>query len=253
MTLPSFTLPLGSSVIPGRIGETADVVFWDDFTSSSGYTKTNAATADIGMWTVSKHADTNADKGTVVFAGSSRPNGCMSITGSSLDSSDCVALDNVVCVPNFTVTYNSQGDTYFETRVRASTVAEQIWMGFQSTSGVFLPDPFSAAAADYILFKIVAADIKCQSSLATSAGTLTDTGVDLVADTWTTLAINISQIKGVLTAQFYVDGDIKTELTANLPAVGTKLAPMLAVAQTSTDATVTADFDYCLVASKRVD
>ena len=126
-------------------------------------------------------------------------------------------------------------------------------MGFQSTSGVLLADPFSAAAADYILFKIVAADIKCQASIATSAGTLTDTGVDLTADTWTTLATNLTEIGGVLTAQFYVDGDIKTELTANLPAIGTKLAPMLAVAQTSTNATVTADFDYCLVASQRVD
>ena len=248
MTLPSFTLPLGSSVIPGRIGETADVVFWDDFTASSAYT-----VADVGLWTINKHADTANDKGTVILGASSRQNGCMSITGSALNGGDCVALDNVVASPNFTVTYDSSGDTYFETRVRASTVAEQIWMGFQSTSGALLADPFSAAAADYILFKIVAADIKCQSSIATSAGTLTDTGVDLVADTWTTLAINISQIKGVLTAQFYVDGDIKTELTENLPAVGTKLAPMLAVAQTSTDATVTADFDYCLVASKRVD
>ena len=248
MTLPSFTLPLGSSVIPGRVGETADVVFWDDFTASSAYT-----VADVGSWTVNKHADATADKGTVVMGASSRQTGCMSITGSALDSSNCAALDNVVAAPNFTVTYDNKGKTYFETRVRASTVAEQIWMGFQSTSGVLLADPFAAAAADYILFKIVAADIKCQASIATSAGTLTDTGVDLTADTWTTLAINLTEIGGVLTAQFYVDGDIKTELTANLPAIGTKLAPMLAVAQTSTNATVTADFDYCLVASQRVD
>lgn len=248
MTLPSFTLPFGSSVLTGRVGESADVVFWDDFLDTSVYTST-----DVSRWKINKHADDNDDKGLAVVNASTRQNGCLSITGSQLDSSNCAALDNVVASPNFTITYDGQGGTYFETRMRASTVAEQIWMGFQSTSGALLADPFAAAAADYILFKIVAADIKCQASIATSAGTLTDTGVDLTADTWTTLAINLSQIKGVLTAQFYVDGALKTELTAKLPAVGTKLAPMLAVAQTSTNATVTADFDYCLVATKRVD
>ena len=112
-----------------------------------------------------------------------------------------------------------------------------------------------------------AADIKCRLSrfdLLTSdadaeaagalTGTLTDTGVDMTADTYVTLAIHVApvSVNGELGAHFYVDGSLKKVLTTSLPNLNIRLTPVVIAQQKTTDAVTVADVDYILVGAKRV-
>jgi hypothetical protein len=250
----------------GRVGETADVVLWDDFVIAAVHT-----TDDIG-WEVNRNADDANDKGTATIQDPGDTNGVLKVVSSVLHSSNAAALDNVTITPPYKAAYDHNGSLYAETRVKVNAITETVCFGFQANSngtsgnGTRDTDPLTTEPTDLIWFVIDGADIKCRLSrydLATSTadaaaagtliGTLTDTGLNVTAGTYVTLAISVSLTPGgALGAHFYVDGVLKQVLTDALPNVGVMLTPCMVAGQKTTTAAVTAEFDYVLVASKRV-
>jgi hypothetical protein len=273
MALPSFTLPFGSSVLTGLIGDNADVIFWEDFLCSSVLTQNNVGW-DININTAA--VDTS-DNGTAIVQGTSENNGVATLTSATLGGGAAVVGDHVQIHPGFTVAYDAKGGVYMEVKVKQSAITEQLYIGFQATSngtsgnGAVDTNPYDGGTppTDFIWFVIDAADIKCRLSrfdLVTSTadpstptpgallGTLTDTGLDVTAGTYVTLAIHVAPTAatGELGAHFYVDGSLKTVLTDSLPNLGVRLTPVLIAQQKTTSAVTVADFDYVLVGAKRI-
>jgi hypothetical protein len=269
MTLPSFTLPFGSSVLTGLIGDNADVIFWEDFLCGSLITNNN-----IG-WDININAAAGADNGSATVQGTTENNGVATLTSATLGSGAAAVGDHVQIHPGFTVAYDAKGGLYMEVKVKQSAITEQLYIGFQATSngtggnGAVDTNPYDGGTppTDFIWFVVDAADIKCRLSrydLATSTadasaagallGTLTDTGVDVTAGTYVTLAIHVAPTAetGVLGAHFYVDGSLKTVLTDSLPNLGVRLTPVVIAQQKTTSAVTVADVDYVLVGAKRV-
>mgnify|MGYP003650093681 CR=1 FL=1 len=268
MTLPSFTLPFGSTVLTGLIGDNADVIFWEDFLCTTIDTSNNVG------WDTNITSAVGADAGSITCQGTTENNGVATLTSAVLAGDGAATVgDHAQLHPGFTVAYDAKGGVYMEVKVKQSAITEQLYIGFQATSngtggnGAVDTNPFATPPTDYIWFVVDAADIKCRLSrydLATSTadseaagalnGTLTDTGLNVTADTYVTLAIHVAPTAatGLVGAHFYVNGALKTVLTDTMPNLGVRLTPVIIAQQKTTSAVTVADVDYVLVGAKRV-
>lgn len=131
---------------------------------------------------------------------------------------------------------------YFETRLKTANVTADMFVGLAFTA----TDPHADAPQDYIAFGLTGdADIEIGCGLADSdAGDFsgTDSTVDIVADTFTTLAF---EYDGASTVSFYVNGAAAGTIADATVPVGTVLSPIFCIESNGAAETLTVD--YCAI------
>lgn len=139
---------------------------------------------------------------------------------------------------------------YFETRVKLSTVASDFLAGFSITAA----DPITTEPATYIAFRTAGDANLLTEARNSDTTTAVDTGVDLVAATWTVLAFELKRDGKV---HFYVDGvqvAAKASWSTNASSIpyDVNVSPFV-MCQTASAAAITMDIDYVFAGTDERD
>lgn len=251
MGMPSPSIPRGS-FIPGNL-ISGDYAYFDDFVAGGYGTTTGhkfASTANVAEWLYT------ALTGTPTFIISDdEPGGVLAAaTGAATDNHGLEAQLNGEA---FEV--NATKDLYFEVRVKSQNSVTAIdWLiGFATTETSMLAAPaanfigFTSGTAGGAVLDGGAADIIARSVDDQTAWTGTqssaDTGANLVADTFVTLACWVKRNERAI---FYVDGVEKYNTTTNIPDAGDALTFAFACQNNGATQAIL-EFDYIYVAAER--
>jgi hypothetical protein len=227
------------------------VMYFEDFISVS--TPLSGATANtVGMGTFSVTAD-RADWLTTIAAEGRAPTIQDDADGGVVQmKTDGDDGDHVSIQLNGESFYLVNGRRcYFETRVKFTNTTQNAMIGLASNA----TDPYATKPADYICFGLSGdADIEIQTGkggteIAADNTAGTDTGSDITAATWHTLAFEY--IGDGQTVTFFLDGTriYKHVSTTTVPD-GHYLSPIFCIESTGT-AEETIDIDYVLVVNER--
>lgn len=187
------------------IGVNLDVFeLFDDFVK--------VAVDDDDDWTVIKDTSASANVGADVVGG------VLDLTSQATTDNDGASVQgNEIFLPAADKTI------WFETRLQNNKVDQsEICVGLTVN---FATNPEAMlAAADRIVFQVDdgSASILCKTE-AGGTETSTDSGVDLVNDTYVTLSIRVS---GTGLVQFYVNHNLVAQHTTNIPATELAVAAM---------------------------
>lgn len=251
MGLPVASFPRGSFV-PGNLIN-GDYAFFDDFLAGGYGTTTGhkfASTANVAEWLYTALTGTP----TFIISDAERGGVLAAATGAATDNHGLEAQLNGEA---FSV--NATKDMYFEARFKSqnSVTAFDWLMGWSTTETSMLAAPsanfigFSSGVAggavlDGGVANIIARSVDDQTAWTGTQSSL-DTGADLVADTFTTIAC---WVKGSERIIFYVDGVEKYNTTTNIPDAGDALTFAFAVQNNGSTQGIM-EIDYIYVSQER--
>ncbi len=225
------------------------VVYFDDFVTGgfeAASANTFSAAADTADWLVTREG---ASDGTIVMVDGGG-NGEVAVTTGSTDND---SMDAQVNGEAFKI---ASGKTLsWEMRFKVEDITLTDWFVGMAATDTTIID----GTPDYIGFGNTdnGADIRAVNgknqtagavagSSAPSGGSLTDTGVDLVNDTYVVVRFEVTETSKV---RFYVNGNLKATHTSNLPDdVG--LTPTFAI-QCASGAAEKMTIDYILAVIDR--
>ena len=227
---------------------TMPVIYFDDFVTGgfeAASANTFSAAADTADWLVTR---VGASDGTIAMVDGGT-NGAVAVTTGSTDDD---SMDAQINGEAFKIA--SGKSLVWEMRFKIEDVTLTDWfVGMAATDTTIidatpayigLGNTDNAASVRAVNGKNVSAAVA--GSSAPSNGTLTDTGSDLVADTYVVVRF---EVEGTSKVRFYVDGSLKATHTTNLPDdVG--LTPTFAI-QAASGAAEKITIDYILAMQDR--
>ena len=112
-------------------------------------------------------------------------------------------------------------DLWYEARVKVDIITGDMFIGLHPILTTIIVGGAAPAGSDFLGFYSITGDGVLLSAAEKVDVGSTGTGTTLVADTWVRLGIRVqTDIAGVMTATFYVDGvPVKTFAAANIPIV----------------------------------